>query len=69
MADSSAVATKVDKEIFTLLNQVRANPQSFIPSLQKMLDQFDGDVLKREGKTNLRTNEGPKAVREAIEYL
>jgi hypothetical protein len=34
-----------------------------------MLDQFDGDVLKREGKTNLRTNEGPKAVREAIEYL
>ena len=26
-------------------------------------------MLKREGKTNLRTNEGPKAVREAIEYL
>ena len=63
------MATKVDKEIFTLLNKVRAEPTSFVPYLQKMLEQFDGDVLKREGKTNLRTNEGPKAVREAIEYL
>lgn len=34
-----------------------------------MLDQFDGDVLKRDGKTNLRTNEGAKAVKEAIDYL
>jgi uncharacterized protein YkwD len=34
-----------------------------------MLECFDGEVLKREGKTNLRTNEGPKAVKEAIEYL
>jgi uncharacterized protein YkwD len=25
--------------------------------------------LKREGKTNLRTNEGVKAVKEAIDYL
>lgn len=69
MADSSQVATKVDKEIFALLNKTRAEPQSFIPYLQTMLGQFDGDVLKREGKTNLRTNEGPKAVKEAIDYL
>lgn len=34
-----------------------------------MLDQFDGDVIKREGQTNLRTNEGPRAVKEAIDYL
>jgi uncharacterized protein YkwD len=69
MADNSAVATKVDKDIFHMLNKVRADPQSFIPHLQKLLEQFEGDVLKREGKTNLRTNEGPKAVKEAIEYL
>ena len=69
MADTSKVATKVDKDIFTLLNETRANPKSFIPHLQKLLECFDGEVLKREGKTNLRTNEGPKAVKEAIEYL
>ena len=59
----------MDKDIFTLLNETRANPKSFIPHLQKLLECFDGEVLKREGKTNLRTNEGPKAVKEAIEYL
>jgi hypothetical protein len=69
MADSSKVGTKVDKDIYKLLNETRADPKSFIPHLQKLLDCFDGDVLKREGKTNLRTNEGPKAVKEAIEYL
>ena len=69
MAETSAVATKVDKELYALLNKTRADPHSFIPSLQKLLEQFDGEVLKREGKTNLRTNEGPKAVKEAIEYL
>jgi uncharacterized protein YkwD len=37
--------------------------------LQTTLGNFDGEVLKREGKTNLRTNEGPKAVKEAIDYL
>lgn len=30
---------------------------------------MDGDVIRREGKTNIRTNEGEKAVKEAIEYL
>jgi len=69
MADQSSVATQVDKDIFALLNKVRADPPSFVPSLQKLLEQFDNDVLKREGKTNLRTNEGTKAVKEAIEYL
>lgn len=69
MAEESRIATKIDKQLFVLLNKTRADPPSFIPHLQKLLEQFDGEVLKREGKTNLRTNEGPKAVKEAIEYL
>jgi uncharacterized protein YkwD len=40
-----------------------------VDTLQKVIDTFEGDVIKREGKVNLRTNEGPNAVREAIEYL
>lgn len=66
---TTAIATKMDMEIFTLLNKVRADPPSFVPYLQKLLDQFDGEILKREGKTNLRTNEGVKAVKEAIDFL
>ena len=60
---------KIDQEIFTQLNKIRQDPKSFTPYLKQVLDKFDGDVLKREGKTNLRTNEGIKAVKEAIEYL
>ena len=30
---------------------------------------MDGDLIRREGKTNIRTNEGLKAVKEALEYL
>lgn len=40
-----------------------------VPMLERMLQNMDGEVLKREGKTNIRTNEGAKAVREAIDYL
>lgn len=40
-----------------------------VPVLERMLQNMDGEVLKREGKTNIRTNEGAKAVREAIDYL
>jgi len=60
---------KIDKEIFTLVNQVRQDPKSFVPQIEKVLAQLDGDVIRREGKTNIRTNEGAKAVKEAIEYL
>lgn len=60
---------KLDKEIFSMINKVREDPKSFIPQLEKLLLQLDGDVIRREGKTNIRTNEGAKAVREAIDYL
>lgn len=34
-----------------------------------MLENFDGMLLKREGKVTLRTNEGRVAVEEAIKFL
>jgi len=50
-------------------NQVRTNPQSFIPKLEAMLPLFQGDVYRKPGKIALRTNEGPSAVKECIDYL
>ena len=38
MAESSKIATAVDKELFNLLNRTRADPHSFISHLQKMLE-------------------------------
>lgn len=34
-----------------------------------MKNNFDGELLKRNGKSTLRTKEGVKAVDEAIEFL
>ena len=59
----------LDKQIFELQNKLRADPRSFVPYLQEWLGRFEGDLLKRPGKTTLRTKEGPAAVQEAIEYL
>ncbi len=60
---------EIDKNIFAMHNNLRENPKSLIPDLQEMLNNFDGMLLKREGKVTLRTKEGENAVKEAIEYL
>ena len=62
---------KFDREVFKFHNKMRTNPQSFIPHLEEMLTRFDGNLLKKgPGQSyNLRTKEGPAAVREAIKYL
>ena len=39
-----------------------------IKDLEEMCKQFDGMLLKREGKVTLRTKEGIDAVKEAIDF-
>ena len=63
-----ADVSEVDRLIFTLHNDVRRNPKQLVPDLEAMLENFDGNLLKREGKVTLRTKDGPDAVKEAIEY-
>ena len=40
-----------------------------LPHLTEKLKNFDGKILKRPGGINLMTQEGAKAVEEAINYL
>jgi uncharacterized protein YkwD len=40
-----------------------------VPHLQDVLTKFEGDVIRREGKSHLKTKEGPAAVEEAIKFL
>ncbi len=60
---------KLAQDVHKAQNQVRSNPQSFIPKLEAMLPLFQGDVYRQPGKIALRTNEGPSAVKECIDYL
>jgi hypothetical protein len=58
----------LDMDILNLINSARADPKSLVTPLEKMLSCFEGDILRREGKVNLRTKEGTKAVQEAIDF-
>lgn len=60
---------EIDKKVWALHNEIRQNPKVLIPDLQHMLEQFDGMLLKRQGKVTLRTKEGKDAVQEAIDFL
>ena len=61
--------SELDRQIFAETNRLRTNPRSFIPDLQERLSYYDGDVLKMPGAdANIRTHEGPAAVREAIAF-
>lgn len=59
----------IEKDFLNELNKVRQNPQSIIPVLEKLLTQFSGNILKRQGEVPLQTNEGQSAVKEAISFL
>jgi len=50
-------------EIIEAHNKIRTDPQSFIPILEERLSQFDGKYIKRPGMNDLRTKEGPDAVK------
>lgn len=57
-------------DFFNEQNHVRQNPKSLVPYLQSKLQYFDGNVLWELGKSGgVQTQEGPKAVQEAIGFL
>ena len=61
--------SKIAKQVFEAHNKVRKDPKSFIPKLEEKLKYFEGNLLKIPGKIALRTQEGPSAVKECIEFL
>ena len=56
---------QIDRDILALHNEIRQNPNNFIPKLQAMLPKFDGLVY--DGTKT--TTEGAAAVQEAITFL
>ena len=51
------------------LNKARQAPASIIPDLVAMLGKFKGNNYMIEPNVQLQTNEGKKAVEEAITFL
>jgi uncharacterized protein YkwD len=60
------------EDLFTLHNEIREDPKSFIPNLKKELKNFKENIREKQvGEEILviETSEGKKAVQEAIDYL
>ncbi|MBX7174619.1 MAG: hypothetical protein K1X72_26830 [Pyrinomonadaceae bacterium] len=59
---------QIEQEILKELNQIRTDPQSYIPYLEEYKKQFNGTNVEYQGAT-MATSEGAKAVDEAIKFL
>ena len=66
----SPVLEQIKKEVILETNRVRTNPKAYIPILERYLENFDDNILTRPDKNEcIETQEGPKAYKEAIEFL
>ena len=62
--------SRIKSEVISESNRIRTNPKAYIPILEEYLQNFDGNLLKFPGKNELlETEEGPRAYKEAIEFL
>lgn len=57
------------KDALEFLNSARQAPASIIPELVKMIGKFKGNNYMIEPNVQLQTNEGVKAVEDAIGFL
>ena len=66
----SPVLEQIKKEVIIETNRIRTNPKAYIPILERYLENFDDNILTRPDKNEcIETQEGPKAYKEAIEFL
>lgn len=65
----SAAWERLARAIHDETNLVRGDPGAYAVHLEQILPRFEGDLLERPGRPHLRTEEGARAVREAITAL
>lgn len=58
-----------DRGIVDEVNRLRSNPAKYAELLEKRLQYYSGQMLVLPGRVPMKTREGAKAVREAIEFL
>ena len=67
---SNEACERIKREVITESNRIRTNPKAYIPILEGYLKNFDGNLLTLPDKHEiLETEEGPRAYKEAIEFL
>jgi len=66
---SSSDWDRLARGILSETNEVRRDPEGYARLLEQLLPRFEGALLDRPGRRALRTEEGARAVREAVRVL
>ena len=59
----------IERELFYLHNELRENPQSFIPKLKECFKHFRNKIFHPPGEDPIQTYEGVDAIDDAIQFL
>ncbi len=62
-------ATAFERAVVQEMSEARTRPKAYARHLRELRDGFEGTLWKRPGRVPLRTDEGVKALDEAIAFL
>ena len=68
-ATGAAQMTAFEQQVLAEVNLARTDPAGYARPIERLLQYFDGNLLRIPGTVALRTTEGARAVREAVDAL